>query len=667
MAEHFRGIEPVFMTTQSEGRFTSTSTTYRPDIDGLRAVAVVAVLAFHVGTLHMTGGYVGVDVFFVISGFLISSIIFNDIAASRFSIAGFYERRIRRIFPALYALLLAYSIFACVYLLPGDLIEYAKTLIATTLSGSNIYLWTQSGYFDHRNSNPLMHTWSLAVEEQFYILFPLFLVLVGRFFPRRLRASVFIITLVSLALSAIVTAKSPDTAFYMPFTRAWELLLGTIVALGVFPRLRSAWVRNAIAAAGMGMILYSVLFYTSVTSFPGISALLPCLGSALIIGAGMSGESVTYRILAWRPVVFVGLISYSLYLWHWPVIMMYRMGFVDISSWFERHFGNRFHPDRFDHSIQILVSFVLAFLSWRFVEQPFRKGRLKIAFPRRRLFYAAAAFAVLFIAFAGVAIGSSGLKARFPPDAVQVASYLDNKELRTNEHEERLGVCFLDATTGVMNFDFSYCLQEEPGVKNYLLLGDSHAAAIWPALRSSIPGANVMQVNVTACPPTLSDHFVHSLCKKVMDYVYGVYLPSHPVGALLLESDWSASMLDALDQTLRWAKEHNVRVIVLGCVPVYDAPLARLLAYSIAWNDLGLAGRHLLASQNSLEPRLRTLVTEKWHDQFISLYDSICPDGACIEYADLNGRIPMMDDSHHLNRFGAQVVITRLINSGQLH
>lgn len=648
------------------GESATSSTTYRPDIDGLRAVAVGAVVAYHVGSLHMYGGYVGVDVFFVISGFLISSIIFSEIAASRFSIAGFYERRIRRIFPALFAMLLVYSIAAWVFFLPSELVDYAKTLMATTASVSNFYLWLQSGYFDHRNANPLLHTWSLAVEEQFYILFPIFLILARRVIPRRLRESVVVLSVLSLALSIIEVAKNPDTAFYMPYTRAWEMLLGTIVALGLFPPLRSAWLRNLAAITGMAMILYSVFFYTSATRFPGFAALLPCVGSALIIGAGISGKSIVYSILSWRPLVFTGLISYSLYLWHWPVIMVYRMGIVSTSSWFENNDGNRSHSYRLDHILLVIVSFVLAYLSWKFVELPFRKGRLKTALPRRPLFAAAAAFAMLLICFSAVSISSRGFKARFSPDTLQAAAYLERAERQKEENAQRLGTCFLDATTGIMNFDFSYCLQTKPGVKNYLLLGDSHAAAIWPALQSSLSDVNVMQVNVTACQPTLGGHPASSLCRKVMDYIYGEYLPAHPVQALILESAWNTDSLATLDKTLQWASEHGVRTIVMGCVPEYDAPLAQLVAYSIAWNQPRLPSRHLLVKDGELEPRLRALVEDKWHFQFVSLYDVLCQGGVCKEYADPKKHIPLMGDTHHLNLLGAQYVISQIVNSGQL-
>src|SRR5882724_6692409 len=225
---------------------------YRPDIDGLRAVAVLAVIAFHIELRKTPGGFVGVDVFFVISGYLISSIVFSEIAASRFSVMSFYERRIRRIFPALFGMLAVSTVFAFIYLLPAELVNYSKSMLASAASFSNLYFWQHSGYFDSPTSQPLLHTWSLAVEEQFYISFPIFLVLIRRFFPQRLRVSVVALFVVSLLSSAIIVYRNQGTAFYMPYTRAWELLLGTMLSLRMFPRLQSTWLRNLATIAGIG-------------------------------------------------------------------------------------------------------------------------------------------------------------------------------------------------------------------------------------------------------------------------------------------------------------------------------------------------------------------------------------------------------------------------------
>jgi len=197
-------------------------------------VAILGVLAWHLNLSQMSGGFVGVDVFFVISGYLISSIIFAEIAESQFSVVRFYERRIRRIFPALFGMLLAVSAFAVYCLLPTDLVAYCKSLLAATFSASNFWFWKQSDYFDSPLSSPLIHTWSLAVEEQFYILFPIFLVITRRFFPRKLRTAVIILFIVSLLSSGVIVHFNRMTAFYMPYTRAWELLMGTLLSLKLF-------------------------------------------------------------------------------------------------------------------------------------------------------------------------------------------------------------------------------------------------------------------------------------------------------------------------------------------------------------------------------------------------------------------------------------------------
>ncbi|WP_058186246.1 acyltransferase family protein [Terracidiphilus gabretensis] len=651
------------MVNMVEAPLSKRTLDYRPDIDGLRAVAVLSVIAFHVGILHISGGFIGVDVFFVISGYLISSIVFAEIAQSRFSVVSFYERRIRRIFPALLALFFGLTVFAAVFLLPSEIVDFSKSLLAATLSVSNFYFWGQAGYFDHRNASLLLHTWSLAVEEQFYILFPIFLVIVRRLFPRRLRLAVIILFLVSLASSVITVSLSRDTAFYMPYTRAWELLTGTLLSLGVFPKLQSVWSRNLVAFLGIGMIFFACRFYSPLMLFPGLSALLPCIGCALIIGAGVEGRSIVYSVLAWRPFVFLGLISYSLYLWHWPVIMVYRMGIFDFSAQFEHAYSGKFAPDRFDHILEIGVSLILAILSWRFVEQPFRKGRLRFA--GSKLFALAAATMLCFVAFSVAMIGSNGWQVRFSQATLRPASFLDKSELQRDEQAQRLGSCFLEPSFGVTSFDYERCLAQNPSQKNYLLLGDSHAAAIWPALKSSFSGVNVMQVNVAACPPVLH-HDKPGLCKTVMEHIFQSYLPSHRIDGLILEADWLMSLLPALDDTLAWAKQHQIPVIVIGCVPEYDAPLARLVAYSVEWNKPELPGQHRLGKDAQVEQRLRALVQDKWHLPFISIYDALCdPAGKCVEFANEQQGIPLMDDSHHLNRFGAHFAIQRTIDLGQ--
>jgi peptidoglycan/LPS O-acetylase OafA/YrhL len=642
------------------GQHAKSGLKYRPDIDGLRAVAVIVVLAFHIGLSRFSGGFVGVDVFFVISGYLISSIILADIDASRFTIKAFYERRIRRIFPALFAMLAVSSVVAYIYLLPSELVDYAKSMLAATGSASNLYFWQHSGYFESPLSKPLLHTWSLAVEEQFYLSFPLILLLVRRFFPHRLRTAVILLFFVSLVISCVIAVRNPKTAFYMPYTRAWELLLGTLLSLRIFPRLESPWLRNTATLAGLGMILWSVLFYTHDTVFPGLSALLPCVGSGLIIWAGEAGTSLVGLLLSWRPVVFIGLISYSLYLWHWPIIVLRSMGMLMGVSAINLGHWAFFSAHRLDMLIDIGISFVLAVLSWKFVEGPFRNGPLRLS--GRPLFALAGGVMALLLACAAWTVQARGFRGRFPDQALQVASALDSNQGNTSI---RTGVCFITTEYHFEKYDFKTCLREDQQKTNYLLLGDSHSAMLWSALNSALPHSNVMQASTAACEPSLAPSGNRD-CKDMMTYIFQHYLPTHSVQGLYIVARWEEKDLAPLSQLISWAKQHRIPVVVFGPVPEYDAPLPRLLAYSIAWAKPNLAHQHMVVSTKVLDTEMQRMATSKWHVRYISLYREICAAGSCLEYADATNRVPLMGDTNHLSAEGASLIVQRLVDKGEL-
>lgn len=619
---------------------------YRPDIDGLRAVAVLSVLAFHMGTLKTPGGFIGVDVFFVISGYLISFIVFSEVAEARFSIVSFYERRIRRIFPALFGMLAVFTIFAAIYLLPNELVTYGESLLAATGSASNFYFWLHSGYFDSPTSNPLLHTWSLGVEEQFYIVFPLFLVLIRRFFPERLRTAVVVLFFLSLTYSGWLVYSRPITTFYMLYTRAWELLMGTALSLGMFPRLKNLVLRNLVALAGIGLIAYADFFYTKDTIFPGLSALAPCLGSALIIGAGESGSSVVGAVLSWKPIVFVGLISYSLYLWHWPVIVVQSLGV--------------FGP--MQHGTVAIASLLLGALSWKFVEGPFRSGRLRMS--GRPLFLSAAAVMLVFFATSAVFLATGGIHGRFSPQAEQIASYLG----KTSKDYEltRFPDCFLDPNAHYKDYRADICLKKDPAKKkDYLLVGDSHSAVIWYALSRSIPDANILQASATPCKP-----FVHptgsDACKQLMNFIYQSYLPSHRVQGLLISVRWREPDIAGLSETIAWAKEHQVPVVVFGPVPEYDEALPRLLAYAVAWNKPEMPVKHRSAYSAPLDAKLQQMAANTWHVPYVSLYQALCNQGDCTEFADSEHLEPMLFDEDHFSKEGALMAIHRVIEQGEL-
>lgn len=295
---------------------------HRTDIDGLRAVAVLAVLGGHLKLAGMAGGFVGVDVFFVICGFLISRIVYEEAAAGQFSVVGFYGRRVRRIMPAFLVASLLTTAVAWVVFLPAEMVAFADSLVWSLAFLPNLYFHTHSGYFaPAAETLPLLHYWSLGVEEQFYLAFPLFVVLVDRFAHKLIMPLLVLGLAVSLAWAEYRTRGQLATAFYLPQFRAWELLTGSILALPRFPRCRNRVAGALAGLAGLGLIAGSVLLYAPTTPFPGLSAAPPCLGAALILWGGTGPVA---RLLSLPVLAYVGRISYSLYLVHWQVIVFSR-------------------------------------------------------------------------------------------------------------------------------------------------------------------------------------------------------------------------------------------------------------------------------------------------------------------------------------------------------
>lgn len=338
---------------------------YRREIDGLRALAVIPVILFHAGFEVFSGGYVGVDVFFVISGYLISNIVMAEMSADRFSIVQFYERRARRILPALLLVVAVCIPVAYAFLLPSELKEFGQSLVATMTFSSNILFWSQTGYFEGAAElKPLLHTWSLAVEEQFYLFFPLFMILAWRWGRVWLTSILIVVALGSLALAQWGALNKPIAAFFLLPTRAWELILGVLVALYLSrPGLKGASLgqRNVASLLGAGLLLYAFFAFDQRTPFPGLYALVPTVGTALII-VYCGPQTLVGKVLCSRAFVGVGLISYSAYLWHQPLFA------------FAKHAGLPSHHAVLYGGLSALA-LLLAYGSWRFVETPFRHAR----------------------------------------------------------------------------------------------------------------------------------------------------------------------------------------------------------------------------------------------------------------------------------------------------
>ena len=418
--------------------------------------------------------------FFVISGFLITSVILDDLAAGRFSLLGFYERRVRRIFPALFATLLATLAAGLLILLPDDLKTLGRSATAATLFSSNLLFWSEAGYFDVAAAHkPLLHTWSLSVEEQFYLVFPLALLLLVRSRRDLVRYGAVALPL-SLALAAWTARSAPDSAFYLAPMRAWELLLGALLAAGALPPPRHQGVRDGLSLLGLGLIAWSVLAISPETPFPA-AAIPASLGAGLVIHAGTGGGSLGGRVLGTPPVAFTGLVSYSLYLWHWPLLVL-------AGAYAARPLTTA------EAALVLLVTLPVAVASWRWVERPFRGERPVL--PGRRVF-AAAGTAMGVTAALGIALQlGHGLPSRLPPDVALLAAGAHDR----NPHR---GGCLGPSPEAVLAGQLCPLGAAAPAPPTFLLWGDSHAEMLRDALGEA--AAQAARAGLFAgrpgCPP----------------------------------------------------------------------------------------------------------------------------------------------------------------------
>ncbi len=348
------------MSTQS-----GSTIIYWPHIDGLRAIAILLVLFFHAGFQEVSGGFVGVDIFFVISGFLITGIIVREVKAGSFSFVHFYERRIKRICPALFITLFLSAIAGIFLLVPQDLQMLGRSISSAVFFYANSHFYQQVGYFDGpATDKPLLHTWSLAVEEQFYLIWPLLFLLLYRFVSRKALPHVILALLcLSLVASQLILETSPSAVFYLLPYRAWELLLGAYIAL-IDPQAPSKRIATVCGVLGFAAIAYAAVGFSSATPFPGVHALVPCAGAALLIIAGLRSNFISSYVLRANPLCFVGKISYSLYLFHWPAFSLTRMALDRDTT-------------KVEGLIIIAGSIGAATLSWWFLESPARRATFR--------------------------------------------------------------------------------------------------------------------------------------------------------------------------------------------------------------------------------------------------------------------------------------------------
>ena len=524
-------------------------------IDGLRALAVLAVVFFHVGIGPFSGGYVGVDVFFVISGFLITRLVLGELEAGEFSFAAFYERRARRLFPALLFTVAACFVPAVVLLSPQHLTSFGGSAAATLLAASNVFFWMESSYFDlDAGVKPLLHVWSLCVEEQFYLVWPALVVLLFRLRSSRVRtAAIVALGAVSLILAELTLSVDASAAFYLVPFRVAEFAIGAVMVSLAPHQPRNALWLEPIALVGFGLIIYPVFAYTAATPFPGLHVLPPCIGTALLIYAGAARYSG--MLLRNRPTVGLGLMSYSLYLVHWPMIVFYRYyTFDEIST-------------RAGWGI-VAASIIAAFLMYRVVEQPFRRRSgvpAHLYASPARFAAGCAALALLLVAPGVAAYASGGWAWRLPEEIQTAVSDLGAKARETGKFMPEGTRAFGDAA----------------GRVKVLIVGDSHSIDLFNAVymnREALDAYQFRRIDFqpfcfyllrlgTPAPPDEPRERIE-LCRASFDAFMTSELVAQADYALV-SGAWTPFALDFVPELKAYLDSRGVRLVMLGRTPVF--------------------------------------------------------------------------------------------------
>lgn len=655
----------------SESKAETAKATYRPDIDGLRAIAILSVLLYHAGVPWLPGGFTGVDIFFVISGYLIGGHIFSEIREGQFSFARFYQRRVKRILPAFYVVL-CFTLAASLFLLsPVELVDCSKSAIAAVLSASNVYFLRYSNYFQQSSAlNPLLMTWSLAVEEQFYLVIPLLMVAASKIRRGVLLPTILATCVLSFLFSRYQVHAAPDKAFYLLPSRAWELGTGVAWAVGEAMLNRTIvsarWAQVA-SLFGMAAMMAPICLLKNTMPFPGPSAAASVLGTALVIGCPSSW--INRKILSNSWLVFIGRISYSWYLWHWPL-----MAFLRVAS------GGPLPPAA--AAIAVGLSFALAVLSYFLIEQPFRKSRL--APPQLFVRYAGVAAALLTVLVLGWK--THGLPARFPD--------------LTQEQAVRDSNCMADYGRSTPDLS-AHCYGASDPSPAVALWGDSHSAALAPALRAEVEsrGDHFIEFSKSSCLPLVGvakyvpQHpAVVEECVEFNRIVMQTIVADSKIHMVILAGRWADPFLDGNIEpllTASYSKENHLpasdetrvftdamakeigalqsagkHVVVVNDVPNFDfdplvslrtthIPARRVIAsWMVHGNDLpGKARASFVDAAARSDEALETIRGRFQNVELIDLRPMLCDAGGMCTY--MHGGRLLYSDGQHLTPDGA--------------
>jgi len=626
---------------------THAGVAYRPEVDGLRALAVLPVIFYHAGFQAFRGGFVGVDVFFVISGYLITSIVASDCHAGKFSIGRFYERRARRILPALFVVIAACLPFAYAWMLPAQTQAFGRSMLATLDFVPNFYFWSTTQYFANTAEEiPLLHMWSLGVEEQFYLLFPLLIWLLWRFGLRTQFWATIVLALVSFGLSEWAWRHGKlSSNFFFPVTRAWELMLGALLALAwrvrpVHDHVPLPWC-SVLSTIGLILLLGATFAFDSFTPMPGIYALVPALGAVLVIGYARPGTWV-HRTLAHPWLVGIGLISYSAYLWHQPLFAFTRVRMGE-------------EPSALAHCALIVLTFVLAYLTWRFVEAPFRDSR---QVSRRVLMRGAVVGAGLFIGVGLVSEGTQGFSYRLPASDLALARFIDAaaQEDYENARFMALGRDFSDSAT-----------------LKVAVVGDSYAEDLINAISESERLSQNVELRTFYVLPTCQIYFgdagpVESFirpehrpnCRPMRDAT-SIRRRLERADIIVFASSWQRWAIERLPQTVALLSlRPTQRVIVVGPKRVGTINIRKML--QVPSEQRATIAQPVSDEIRETEAILRRSMPDS---TFLSMQDAACGVGQYCRLFTPQGDLISFDGTH-LTREGAKYVGRRLLESQPL-
>jgi peptidoglycan/LPS O-acetylase OafA/YrhL len=605
----------------------SRKTSFRYDINALRAIAVLGVIFFHFNVPYFTGGFSGVDIFFVISGYLMCKIVFNGLEAEGFSIIDFYKKRINRIVPALSVMILSTLFITFFMFLPSDYTDETKNAISSMLFYSNM-LYAKSNYFDPASENNIfLHTWSLSVEWQFYLILPVAIIFINKVVKNNKTKYLILLTGAALLFfigSVIFTKMHPTGSFYLLPTRSWEMLIGGIAFL-LDGKIK--WINNkGVAILGYILVIGCLFGLNSEMAWPGYYTLLPVLGTFLIITCNCR----SFEIIKHSIIEFTGKISYSLYLWHWPIFVIAT--YLGYSS-------QTLIP------IFLIISFFLAYLSFRFVESS------RLITTRKVLFAASSLTVVMFAIFK---FGGNSMV--FKNQTLELANYDANHE-KQRALQFNLNSCFFPLESD-SSLNKSDCLTFVPDHKNFILIGDSHAAHISQSLRESFnrDGYNLMQASASICKPIIKSIGAKS-CTQIMHFMYGNFIPVNAknIDGVIISAYWESVKnkeqdLNDIKETIKYLRNINVPVIVIGDNETYTIPFSSIAARDFQYST-NLSNRYLNVETVNISNFLKANLGEYYVDilnlkGIVKVYD---------------GKVPYMFDKNHLTKYGADRVTENIM------